>query len=495
MEDAGGLQQQHCCKLDLWGYPVHTSSDACISHINSHYQQILAYGADRKIILKAIEADGSCVLAHALCAARALSGHPAKAASHLAAAKFALMEATGYEKLVFETVEALVEGQNEVALDLHFKLLVKFPRDLVSLKRFQVLCFKMGKPDEALKAALQVQTANYEVAYIYGMLAFPLVEVHRMNDAEVAARQGLEIEPRDAWAQHALCHVLHHQCRFSEAIAFMEENSYSWNNCCSFMYIHNWWHVALCYLEGGCSCTLDSVLFIYDNYIWNAEYQDMDGGVEACIAGLGLLLRLHLRGNQAVVDSRITKAITYLCNTSSWNKEWLLDLLVVWALAHSGHQRKADCLLKNLQNRVEEMKPNKQKPMLIAIKLAAGLCQYGNGNYKEAFYSLGSDFDVQKMKSVGASNEQLDVFEELWCVVSLRSGHLLEVSRVLEQWAIQRCRCSFTWRLMEELYSKLEVPEKAMAAGGRANSLEMAFQQEIESRRQRTLEMPICTKA
>ena len=42
-------------------------------------------------------------------------------------------------------------------------------------------------------------------------------------------------------------------------------------------YTHNWWHVAVCYLE-GCS-PLDKVLEVYDCHIWNElQRSDADCG-------------------------------------------------------------------------------------------------------------------------------------------------------------------------------------------------------------------------
>ena len=36
------------------------------------------------------------------------------------------------------------------------------------------------------------------------MLAFPLLELGRMEDAENAAKKGFEINKQDFWAQHAV---------------------------------------------------------------------------------------------------------------------------------------------------------------------------------------------------------------------------------------------------------------------------------------------------
>lgn len=41
---------------------------------------------------------------------------------------------------------------------------------------------------------------------MYGMLAFPLLELGRMDEAEDAAKRGLQIENNDFWSQHAVCY-------------------------------------------------------------------------------------------------------------------------------------------------------------------------------------------------------------------------------------------------------------------------------------------------
>lgn len=50
----------------------------------------------------------------------------------------------------------------------------------------------------------QVLPDNQQENYVYGMLAFPLLELGRMADAEKAAKKGFEINNEDCWAQHAV---------------------------------------------------------------------------------------------------------------------------------------------------------------------------------------------------------------------------------------------------------------------------------------------------
>lgn len=45
---------------------------------------------------------------------------------------------------------------------------------------------------------------NNNEEYIYGMLAFPLLELGQMEDAEKAAKKGYEIKKDDPWSQHAV---------------------------------------------------------------------------------------------------------------------------------------------------------------------------------------------------------------------------------------------------------------------------------------------------
>lgn len=55
--------------------------------------------------------------------------------------------------------------QNAVTKYAFFQIVAEFPRDLVSLKRGQVLCFYMGKQEEMLQLALQVSHVSFQKAH------------------------------------------------------------------------------------------------------------------------------------------------------------------------------------------------------------------------------------------------------------------------------------------------------------------------------------------
>eukprot|EP00262_Sarcandra_glabra_P003386 TRINITY_DN14063_c0_g1_i3.p1 TRINITY_DN14063_c0_g1~~TRINITY_DN14063_c0_g1_i3.p1 ORF type:complete len:476 (-),score=84.51 TRINITY_DN14063_c0_g1_i3:259-1686(-) len=461
-------------KAVRWGYPVRTSSESCISAINSYYDQLLCYGRDRSVILQASVDDADCVLANVLAAQFLSRASPSRASSHLAAAKSGLVHATSYEKAIFSAISYLMaDGRDDyTAINVHSKLLKEFPRDLVSLKRAQVLCFYMGRPDLALDLVDQVLPQNQQESYVYGMLAFPLLELGRMADAERAARKGLDLNKQDFWSQHALCHVFQYECHFKEAVEFMEACSSTWSSCSSFMYTHNWWHVAVCYLEGN--SPIHKVREVYDNHIWKELQRSGADCVEVYLNALGLLLRVHVRGQMGYFEDRLSILSNCLMDQSIWHMEWLLDLLAIWALASTEETLKAEDLLKSMKSRIYLMTIEKQQLMQHGILLAEAMYEYGRGNYKKVFELLGPDFDSNDYKMIGASDEQLDVFNEVWFNVLLNTGNVFKAIEEIEKQVEKREGIPFLWRLLERGYSMAH-REDVSIISEKAKNLEISY--------------------
>ena len=61
----------------------------------------------------------------------------------------------------------------------------------------------------------------------------------------------------DAWSHHAVAHSLYYQCKLVEGLEWMYPLHIYWNECCSFMISHNWWHIGLFLLD---ACMYDEVI-------------------------------------------------------------------------------------------------------------------------------------------------------------------------------------------------------------------------------------------
>ncbi|XP_020521913.1 tetratricopeptide repeat protein 38 isoform X1 [Amborella trichopoda] len=473
------MEGESTVKFDRWGSPVTTTSDACISLINSYYHQVLCYGRERKVIMAAMEEDRECVLANALAALFLFSRDTSAASRHLQVAAARLGRATSYEKLLYDSVSSIMNGTDcETVVALHSKLLREFPRDLASLNRAQALCFYMGRPDLSLGLVeQQVLPENQQESYIYGMLAFPLLELGRMSDAEISARKGLEINKSDPWSQHALCHVFQYECHFREAVKFMEECSPSWIDCSSFMYTHNWWHVALCYMDGH--SPLNRILDIYDRHIWAELQRDDADCAEVYLNALGLWLRVDVRGWIGYTGNRLRNLANCLLNQESWHVDWLLDLLSVWALAHIGEIPRAEDLVKSIKSRLYSMSQKKQQSLHKGVLLAEALFEYGRGDYQHAYDILGPDFNANNFKVIGASDEQLDVFNEVWYTILLNTGYTSKAIGEIEKRLQHRSGVPFLWNLLEKAYILADKREDAAVAKEKVTTLEHAYFKQV----------------
>ncbi|CAH8253428.1 unnamed protein product [Arabidopsis lyrata] len=458
-----------------WGYEVNTSSDDCIDAINSYFQQVLSYGRKRKVILEAPLYDNDCVLGNILAAHYLSSSDPSRANSYVEAAASNLEQSTPYEQAVYEAVTYLIseDRDDDLAFEMHTKLLNRFPKDLASLKRAQLLCFYMGQPEPFLGLVQQVLPANQEESYIHGILAFPLLELGRMEEAAAASKKGYEINKEDSWAHHCLCHVLQHECRFKEAVEFMEALAGSWPSCSSFMYTHNWWHVALCYLEGG--SPMSKVEEIYDHHIWKELEKDDAVPPEVYLNALGLLLRLDVRDALDGFEDRLKNLAVRLTNQANWYLEWHLDILIVWALAKVGETSRAHELLEGLKSRLSRMNKKKQQVMQKGIQLGEAVFEFARGNYEKALELFGSEFNAIGYKIVGASDEQIDVFNEMWCQLLLKTGQSSTAKEVIRERIKIRDGVPFMWRLLEKSYSMEGNAEAESSAGERAKKLESCY--------------------
>ncbi|CAN6802839.1 unnamed protein product [Brassica oleracea var. botrytis] len=438
-----------------WGYEVNGSSDDCMNAIDSYFQQVLSYGRNMKVILEASLHDKDCVLGNILAAHYLSSCDPSKVNLYVESASCNLERSTPYEKAVFETVTYLIseDKDDDLAFEMHIELLKRFPKDLVSLKRAQVLSFQMAKPVPFLNLVQQVLPENQDESYIHGMLAFPLLELGRMEEAAAASRKGYGINKEDALAHHCVSCFKQVDISFSIYGLFF------------FLYTHNWWHVALCYLEGG--SPMSKVEEIYDNHIWKELEKEDAIPPEVYLNALGLFLRLDVRDVLDGFKDRLELLAAQVSHA-------LLDILIVWALAKVGETSMAHELLEGLKFRLSKMNKKKQQVMQKGIQLGEAVCEYAKGNYKLALCLLGSDFNAIDYKIIAASDEQIDVFNEVWCQLLLKTGQSSTAKEVIRKRIKVREGSPFTWRLLEKSYA-MEGDAEARNAGQRAKMLESSY--------------------
>lgn len=437
---------------DAQGLEVTTDSPTTLAAIDRFLTQSLSYGNDAEVILQGVAADPTCVVANAHAAAHYLSLETTAArlaaAPYLQAAKKHVGQANEREKLYVSAIEAWALGDVKQAIANHEAIAKKFPRDLASVQRGQYHYFYLGNKEGLLQIAAKVLAANEENHYLHGMLAFGLEQCHRFQEAEEVGRRATKMNRHDPWAHHAVAHVMETQGRIDEGIAWMESFSDTWENCNSLLYTHNWWHIALYYLEKQ---EIQKVLMLYDNYVWGRAWQ------ESCkdqIGAISLLLRLELRGID--VGNRWQELAGYLTSRIHEHALPFQDLHYVYALARAGQAELVTEMLLSMQAYAKKALPYMRKTWVeVALPAARGMAAHAKGDWERANDELKPT--LPHLHRIGGSHAQRDLFEQVYLDAWLRSEQNNEALRLLQK----RTAARHYVPVIESVVSSIQQPTTA----------------------------------
>ena len=211
----------------------------------------------------------------------------------LAAAKAAIRGASSREKMHLAAVSAWSEGRSPDATLAWEAILTDWPTDALALRFGQDAYLFLGRSLSIRDSVARVLPAwdpgNPLTSFLLGAYAFGLEETGELGPAEDVGREALARNPRDAWATHAIAHVMETAGRQEEGIAFLKKTRPDWNSA-HFMAGHNGWHLALFLIEEG---RFKDVLADYDRFTAPKLADDMTlDRVDAA----SLLWRLELAG-------------------------------------------------------------------------------------------------------------------------------------------------------------------------------------------------------
>jgi hypothetical protein len=209
----------------------------------------------------------------------------------------------------------------------------------------------------------------------------------------------------DPWVHHAIAHVMETQRRFDEGIAWMESFADTWENCNSMLYTHNWWHIALYYLEQG---NAEKVLALYDKHVWGRADQESPKDQVGAIA---LLIRLELRGFD--VGNRWQDLSTYLLPRLHEHALPFQDLHYIYALARAERIDWLNQMQQSMHKHALYVNSFLRRNWLeVAIPAARGMVNHANGEYLKAIAQLKPI--LPRMHQIGGSNAQRVLFEEIY---------------------------------------------------------------------------------
>jgi hypothetical protein len=281
---------------DRYGNAVSTTNRGAVATLDQAAEAMLGFRADPLALADAAIAEQpDFAMGHALRAGlMVMSGEPAAAAEGLRSVEAgeALRHANARERAHLAAARAWCEGDMSLAQSRYGAISAEHPRDLFALQVAHTTDFFLGnaaglrdRPTAAMRAWREAETG---FAWMLGMQAFGLEECGEYDQAEQAGRMALALNPTDAWATHAVAHVMEMQGRDREGVRFLGLREGAWSQA-GLLAVHNWWHLALYHLEHG---EHEQVLAIYDRAVAPREGSVVLELVDAS----AMLWRLMLRG-------------------------------------------------------------------------------------------------------------------------------------------------------------------------------------------------------
>ncbi len=452
---------------DIRGLPTTVSSRKALDLYEKALVQLHSYKGDPVATVdEAIAEDPEFVMAHCLRAHCGSAMADGEFSEHLreslAGAEAVAAGGDARENRHVAAIRAWLDGHFLQSVRILESILVDYPRDILALQIAHLSDFYLGDANN-LRDRIARVLSNYDEAtpgygYVLGMYAFGLEECNEYARAEEVGYRALEFSAGDVWALHAVAHVMEMQGRQQEGIRLYESRESDWAPDNGFA-VHNWWHLALYYLDLQ---QFDRVLDIYDMSIANGEV-----ALEMLDAS-ALLWRLHLMdvdvGDrwQALAD-RWEKTIP---NTGFYPFN---DCHAIMSFV--GADRQAS--IQEIMGRLNQCagKDNMSAWMIrkVGLPLAKALIAYGRGDYAEAAGLLA---DIRYTANrFGGSHAQRDLISQTLIESAIRSEQLNFARALLSERASRKDTAAQTWQNTARVLEGLRLQEEAEDAHRRAKAL------------------------
>lgn len=404
---------------DKFGAPVSSGNRSSVEAFNEAASLMLGFFADPLAkIDAALEADPAFVMGHCFRAGLFLVSSEAAAEAELKRILEVLepleAAANDRERGHIAAIRAWSRRDFHHASEEYGRVVMEFPRDLAAMQFAHQCDFLLGQTRMLRDRVAQIlpawSEADPDYAYLLGMHAFGLEECGHYARAEETGRRAVSLQPRDAWAHHAVAHVCEMQGRTEEGIRWLNSGAPDWSKRNMLAY-HNWWHLALYHLEIG---DTSKALSLYDECIRPQPSQIALEMVDAA----ALLWRLHLRGVE-VGERWNDLADTY----EGWVEHAYYpfnDAHAMMTFVATGRDAAAARLIAALEAAAGARDSSAIMIRDVGLPVVRAIRAFGDGDYLTAHDML---TDVRKRASAfGGSNAQRDLLDLTLIEAAMRSG-------------------------------------------------------------------------
>lgn len=411
---------------DAHGYPLTGCNSEAQVLLDQSLAQFRCLHADSLATTEAaLQASPELVMGHILNAWLYLLGTEAAAAPVALASleRARALPCNDREGRHLQALELLAAGHWYAAGRALEDLSIDYPHDVLALQAGHQIDFFTGDARMLRDRIARVlpdwapEMPGYHA--LLGLYAFGLEETGDYRLAERFGRQAIALEPGDAWAQHAVAHVLEMQGRREEGIAWMRGNpAWQQNNMLA---VHNWWHLALHYLEQDDFAT---VLALFDGPVNGAE----SALALELIDASSLLWRLQLRGVD--VGQRWAGVAERWAGMAADGNYAFNDFHAAMAFACSGREDLLGQLREAQQRACRREDDNARFTRLVGMPGVEAVVAFVEGRYAQCADLLRSIRNHAQL--FGGSHAQRDLLDQTLIAAAIRGDHA-NLARALQR--------------------------------------------------------------
>ena len=420
-------------RRDAYDLPVSTESTAAVDAYDRGVRGLAGFGADTiDRFRESLSHDPQFALARAgLAVALYLAEKIPEGRAAMDAAVAAAGAVTARERRHVEALALWVGGRGNEAIATIRELLAEHPRDLLLIQRLYFIYFWQGRSADMLELTGSVLPAFGRDSYVLGLHAFALEENRHFDEALPLAERAIAMNPKDAWAVHAIAHVHYERGENQRGIEALPPRIHPCDHL-GYFRNHLLWHLALMHLAEGNyerAGRLFQSVFASIPITIGSDLQD----------SVALAWRLDLFGHPEPARWTHLGAAA-----RAWLDLPLLlfhDLHVGMALAAAAEWPSAELQLERLRQRAARTR-NATLPEVV-VPLLEGLHAFARGEYGRAVERIAPL--ESRIIEVGGSHAQREVFHDTLLAAALRAGETERATALLERRLAKRPNPGHYW--------------------------------------------------
>jgi tetratricopeptide (TPR) repeat protein len=403
---------------DRYGNPASTKSQAALDRYNEALDLIRLYRGDPIAALDAALAEdpdfgGAWAARAGLLVTATDKAYAEETAKSLRAGAAANLN--DREAQLLRAAQDWAEGRYGEGTARWTRVAQDNPRDALAVQYAHVGCFFLGLQAELRDVPLQALRAFRQgedgYSYIQGMAAFGLEECGDFARADIYGRQAVEADPRDGWAVHAVAHVNEMRGDLETGIPWLADNAQFWAPESGFRF-HNYWHLALLYLDQG---DIGQVLKLYDEQVRPDPNSQI---VLEWIDASAMLWRLHLEGVD--IGDRFDKLADCWQRAGEDAFYAFNDLHAIMAFLGAGRAIDAERTLKAMRAAAADTGDNAYMTRKVGLPLAEAFIAFEAGRYGECIEKIAATRGIAQR--FGGSHAQRDILSLTALHAALRGG-------------------------------------------------------------------------